>query len=653
MQRQNNRWAKVERSRLDSSCRAFYFGAQDQSSRETVNSCSRPQGGLVHVGALLNEHIGHLHGTRLRSEHQWSETIVSLLVRTGAVHQEHLDHSGKFWSAAYNKGVVPTLALATSTSTPPRPSLPASSRHTVTTCPSPRPTTGASARLHTALPNTRPPPPHLPLPSPPPPTAAARPAGAPPRRTPRQAAYRKRWRTGVVAAPQGGRVLQPARSRPPDSTSQAPANQRAAPQCPPVQRIRTSTVCVVCGGCRAVRDCPGCPLTRKRSSNPGSRAGRRRVAEWRLWSPHSSRGSHARASDTRTKRLRGIGATALASDQERSSAPCSSQGHHHLEGLTELLLQEVNITSVRGVLVHDLAIELVGRHGQLPLGSPDALVEPLSCSTGRQQRDGSTRVPWACRRPCLHPWWTWKRASRSGARPTPCTLCVQQWDSSWCTANSRSPSDREGRWWMRDCARRCRAGGRWLLRSTRRSSGRDTGKSQKRSTSLSPRFNALKVQNGGWNRGKPGTRTHRTEASCAGQPDQAQSSKTKGRRRTPYPLWRLPNRRLLLAVRRAKARWMVFRCAPPRLAAPAAKCSSRDTWLTGLLPTSTTAKIRWKVPCASRQYPGWWHPWCRSPQQRTTPWTCWKRTPQSTTRGCRNPGVHQNSSSTCPPQPRR
>ena len=40
--------------------------------------------------------------------------------------------------------------------------------------------------------------------------------------------------------------------------------------------------------------------------------------------------------------------------------------HHRPEGLTELLLQEVNITSVR-----------VGRHGQLPVRTPDALVEPV------------------------------------------------------------------------------------------------------------------------------------------------------------------------------------------------------------------------------------------------------------------------------------
>ena len=50
--------------------------------------------------------------------------------------------------------------------------------------------------------------------------------------------------------------------------------------------------------------------------------------------------------------------------------------HHRPEGLTDLLLQEVNITSVRGVPVRDLAIERVGRHGQLSLRSPDAFVEP-------------------------------------------------------------------------------------------------------------------------------------------------------------------------------------------------------------------------------------------------------------------------------------
>ena len=32
------------------------------------------------------------------------------------------------------------------------------------------------------------------------------------------------------------------------------------------------------------------------------------------------------------------------------------------------------------------------------------------------------------------------------------------------------------------------------------------------------------------------------------------------------------------------------------------------------------------------------------------PGTCWKKTPQSTTRGCRSPDVPQNSSSTCPRQ---
>ena len=51
--------------------------------------------------------------------------------------------------------------------------------------------------------------------------------------------------------------------------------------------------------------------------------------------------------------------------------------HHCLEGLTELLLQEVYVTSVRGVLVRDLTIERVGRHGQLPLRSPDAFVETI------------------------------------------------------------------------------------------------------------------------------------------------------------------------------------------------------------------------------------------------------------------------------------
>ena len=35
------------------------------------------------------------------------------------------------------------------------------------------------------------------------------------------------------------------------------------------------------------------------------------------------------------------------------------------------------MTSVRGVLVRDLAIERVERHGQLSLRSPDALVEPV------------------------------------------------------------------------------------------------------------------------------------------------------------------------------------------------------------------------------------------------------------------------------------
>ena len=47
--RHNNRWAKAERSRLDNSCRAFYFGAQAQSSRKTINSCSRQQGGDLAV----------------------------------------------------------------------------------------------------------------------------------------------------------------------------------------------------------------------------------------------------------------------------------------------------------------------------------------------------------------------------------------------------------------------------------------------------------------------------------------------------------------------------------------------------------------------------------------------------------------------------
>ena len=56
----------------------------------------------------------------------------------------------------------------------------------------PRHSKVASARIRTARPGSRPPPPRLKLPWPPPPLAAARPAGAPPQRTPRQAAYRKR-----------------------------------------------------------------------------------------------------------------------------------------------------------------------------------------------------------------------------------------------------------------------------------------------------------------------------------------------------------------------------------------------------------------------------------------------------------------------------
>ena len=59
--------------------------------------------------------------------------------------------------------------------------------------------------------------------------------------------------------------------------------------------------------------------------------------------------------------------------------------HHRPEGLTELLLQEVYVTSVRGVLVRDLVIERVGRHGQLPLRTPDAFVEEVDALVTRNQ----------------------------------------------------------------------------------------------------------------------------------------------------------------------------------------------------------------------------------------------------------------------------
>ena len=146
--RHNERWAKAERSRLDSSCRVFNFGAQAQSPRKTTNSCSLQQGGdlvvaemtgsrqcgptlqlrrlvgargekrhhhglvaeaagnverylpilrgLVHVGALCKEQRG-LHGTLLRSEQLWRAPIVSHSVESRMNCADN-NHVTGFWN---------------------------------------------------------------------------------------------------------------------------------------------------------------------------------------------------------------------------------------------------------------------------------------------------------------------------------------------------------------------------------------------------------------------------------------------------------------------------------------------------------------------------------------------------------------------------
>ena len=89
------------------------------------------------------------------------------------------------------------------------------------------------------------------------------------------------------------------------------------------------------------------------------------------------------------------------------------------------LLQEVHVTSVRGVLVRDLAIERVGRHGQLPLRTPDALVEPIDALVMLSLNWIAANAPdplERCGQVDGHVRILGEGASRSRARPTPCTL---------------------------------------------------------------------------------------------------------------------------------------------------------------------------------------------------------------------------------------
>ena len=219
--------------------------------------------------------------------------------------------------------------------------------------------------------------------------------------------------------------------------------------------------------------------------------------------------------------------------------------HHRPEGLTELLPQEVYVTSVRGVLVHDLAIERVGCHGQLPLRTTDAFVEPVDApvffslkrvaanSPDPLQRRGQVDVhvrildeggdehlevgPGRLLVPCA-----FDNGIALGAQQTQ-GLHVTVKDVDGRETALEAVELEEGDSTSRRVA---------LLVQTR--------VVPEEQHSLSPRFTALtsglsSPKWGGSNRGKPGTRTHRGEALCAGRADQAQPSNTKGRRRTPYP----------------------------------------------------------------------------------------------------------------------
>ena len=53
-------------------------------------------------------------------------------------------------------------------------------------------------------------------------------------------------------------------------------------------------------------------------------------------------------------------------------------GHHRVEGLTELLFQEVHVAAVRGVFGHNLAIERVRIHRQLPRRPPHVFEQPVN-----------------------------------------------------------------------------------------------------------------------------------------------------------------------------------------------------------------------------------------------------------------------------------
>ena len=55
-------------------------------------------------------------------------------------------------------------------------------------------------------------------------------------------------------------------------------------------------------------------------------------------------------------------------------------GHHRVEGLTELLFQEVHVAAVRGVFGHNLAIERVRIHRQLPRRPPHVLEQPVNAA---------------------------------------------------------------------------------------------------------------------------------------------------------------------------------------------------------------------------------------------------------------------------------
>ena len=53
-------------------------------------------------------------------------------------------------------------------------------------------------------------------------------------------------------------------------------------------------------------------------------------------------------------------------------------GHHRVEGLTKLLFQELHVAAVRGVFGHNLAIERVRIHRQLPRRPPHVLEQPAN-----------------------------------------------------------------------------------------------------------------------------------------------------------------------------------------------------------------------------------------------------------------------------------